>query len=298
MDRSDTEEEDESEPEEPETPPLDYMGLGTPIITPRLLAKVMQAKAAGQSLQLQNPNVHYKGSTGIVEKKSHKKKKEKDGQRKEKNSHKKDGAKGGARKSRAASDDRGTSLAPSTSSKGLGSKRSRSDFNDDDDESNADSSRYGKKGQAGPKGWKGWALVEVSSDEEERKRLYDEEGRPIRKEGSPDEESSATDSEAERLKQKPGWKGALSCLYLVFRWLTFPGFSGWALVKDPPDRSRLVRLDAPPMVLTTRSTRSGHTFGNENWDESVMGEKRESSVGKLSRQSSRLSVSEQQNKSR
>jgi len=106
----------------------------------------------------------------------------------------------------------------------------------------------------------------------------DEEGRPIRKEGSPDEESSSTDSEAERLKQKPGWKG-------------------WALVKDPPDRSRLVRLDAPPMVLTTRSTRSGRTFGDENWDESVMGEKRESSVGQLSRQSSRLSVSEQQNNS-
>ncbi|KAG9019589.1 hypothetical protein FRB90_000053 [Tulasnella sp. 427] len=287
----------DSEAEEPDTPPLDYMGTGTPLFTPRLMAKVLQAKAAGRPLQVSN------SVKARVKKLKDKKSKKKDGKNKDgKGKHHK--AKNG---SSFHSKHRAESVTSSTASGGhrksqggerasVGSKRSREDESDDehygsrkgpysDASSTPTAHEPPVKRPKGPKGWKGWALVEVDSseDEEGANNLYDEDGRRIKSQSiepeEPEEESEAVESEAERVQSKPGWKG-------------------WALVKDPPDRSKLIKLDAPPMVLTTRATRSGRTFGDKNFptaDGSASvsgadGNRRESTASSLSRKSSRASV--------
>lgn len=283
----------ESEAEEPETPPLDYMGTGTPLFTPRLMAKVLQAKAAGRPLQVSNTNAR-------VRKIKDKKPKKKDG-------HKKDGKGKDKAKKKSSSDGRNRSVSMTSSaafgghrkSQGgerasVGSKRSREDESDDElyrtkngPYSDASSTPTAHEPPVKrPKGWKGWALVEVSSSEDEKvgANLYDEDGRRIKSQSAEPqslnvEEDSELDSEAERMKHKPGWKG-------------------WALVKDPPDRSKLIKLDAPPLVLTTRATRSGRTFGDTNFAGegdgmsgiAPDGKRRESTAGSISRKSSRASM--------
>ncbi|KIO20652.1 hypothetical protein M407DRAFT_29710 [Tulasnella calospora MUT 4182] len=192
----------ESETDEPDTPPLDYIGTGTPLFTPRLLAKILQAKAAGRPLQVCNPNVG-----------------------------------------------RGKDETKRNSSNGR-NKRSREDESDDElyrtkqvPDSKVSNAAIARKPRLKrPKGWKGWALVEVSSSEDEKagKKLYDEEGRMIEQKVG---EDSEIDSQAERVKSHLGWKG-------------------WALVQNPQDQSKLIKLDAPPLVLATRATRSGRTFGD------------------------------------
>ncbi|KAG8903810.1 hypothetical protein FRB99_002701 [Tulasnella sp. 403] len=307
-----------------EAPTPDYMGTGTPIITPRLLAKVLQAKALGLPLQVNNSNgylgLHPSHMRKARKEKKRKSKKEKGGNDENSNGKygkgkakekEKEKDKESAKPKKSASSIRGDSLTPSTISNDqgrrksksegsiAGSKRSRDDFEDDFDMHDHDPLQKRKKGPYSdasstptatepavkrPKGWKGWALVEVSSSEDEATILYDEDGHRIKSksaeaESGGEDNDSEEDSEMEKVKAKPGWKG-------------------WALVKDPPDRSKLIKLDAPPLVLTTRSTRSGRTFGDANWDETIMGQSdipstsrphAEGSQG--SRRGSRLSIS-------
>lgn len=316
----------ESEAEEPETPPLDYMGTGTPLFTPRLMAKVLQAKAAGRPLQVSNTNAR-------VRKIKDKKPKKKDG-------HKKDGKGKDKAKKKSSSDGRNRSVSMTSSaafgghrkSQGgerasVGSKRSREDESDDElyrtkngPYSDASSTPTAHEPPVKrPKGWKGWALVEVSSSEDEKvgANLYDEDGRRIKSQSAEPqslnvEEDSELDSEAERMKHKPGWKGTLIARLIaaspfasvfVPQQTNFPliislDSVGWALVKDPPDRSKLIKLDAPPLVLTTRATRSGRTFGDTNFAGegdgmsgiAPDGKRRESTAGSISRKSSRASM--------
>lgn len=283
----------ESEAEEPETPPLDYMGTGTPLFTPRLMAKVLQAKAAGRPLQVSSSNQR-------VRKIKDKKQKKKDGSKKDgkgkdkakKNSSSDSRHRAGSMASSGASDGHRKSQGGERAS--VGSKRSREDESDDEHYrtkngpySDASSTPTAHEPPVKrPKGWKGWALVEVSSSEDEKptSNLYDEDGRRIKSQSTEPqsqqvEEESELDSEAERMKHKPGWKG-------------------WALVKDPPDRSKLIKLDAPPLVLTTRATRSGRTFGDgllpglgggPSGSTSEV-KRRESTAGSISRKSSRASM--------
>ncbi|KIO20522.1 hypothetical protein M407DRAFT_29839 [Tulasnella calospora MUT 4182] len=192
--------ESESEAEEPETQPLDYMGTGTPLFTPQLMAKVLQAKAAGHPLQI--------GHTASPVHAVNGKKPEMDKRM----------------------------------------KRGRKMKGDADPNTNSIPTAQEPPPKR-PKGWKGWALVEVSSSEDKKvtAALYDKEGRRIKScstkwQSQTVEEASESDSEDERVKSKPGWKGR-------------------ALVQDPPDRSKLIQLDAPPLVFTTRATRSGRGFG-------------------------------------
>lgn len=213
----------ESEAEEPETPPLDYMGTGTPLFTPRLMAKVLQAKAAGRPLQVSNSNPR-------VRRIKDKKQKKKDGSKKDgkgkdkakKNSSSDSRHRAGSVASSAASDGHRKSQGGERAS--VGSKRSREDESDDEHYrtkngpySDASSTPTAHEPPVKrPKGWKGWALVEVSSSEDEKvtSNLYDEDGRRIKSQSTEPqsqhvEEESELDSEAERMKHKPGWKGAL-----------------------------------------------------------------------------------------
>ncbi|KIO24071.1 hypothetical protein M407DRAFT_26507 [Tulasnella calospora MUT 4182] len=318
----------ESEAEEPDTPPLDYMGTGTPLFTPRLMAKVLQAKAAGRPLQVSHSNAR-------VRKIKDKKPKKKDGS-------KKDGKGKDKAKKNFSSDgrNRSVSMVSSGASGGhrksqggerasVGSKRSREDESDDElyrtktgPYSDASSTPTAHEPPVKrPKGWKGWALVEVSSSEDEKvganANLYDEDGRRIKSQSTEPqsqnvEEESELDSEAERMRSKPGWKGALIARLIaaspfasvfVPQQTDFPliislDSVGWALVKDPPDRTKLIKLDAPPLVLTTRATRSGRTFGDTNFageggdtsGPAPDGKRRESTAGSISRKSSRASM--------
>lgn len=214
----------DTEPEEPETPPLDYIGMGTPIITPRLMAKVLQAKQAGKSLAVNGSHLPVRRLKTKKSKKASRKGEDGKGKGKHKSGTK-----------TKTFGERDGSPAPSASSTGLSRKFSQSYIGNkrprEDDEisgrgldkrqrgpsSEASSTptatnSTGPKRSKGPKGWKGWALIEVSSSEDERPatNLYDEEGRRIKSKSveveSVDEESS-TDSEMEKAKTKPGWKG-------------------------------------------------------------------------------------------
>ncbi|KIO16819.1 hypothetical protein M407DRAFT_33527 [Tulasnella calospora MUT 4182] len=248
-----------SEADESEISSLDYLGTGTPLFTPQLMAKILQAKAAGRPLRITNSNV---------------------GEGRDK-AQRKLPSNGRNRSVSIASPavSRGHQRLQGGERAGVRDKRSREDESDDQlydsDASNATAHEPPLKRL---KGWKGWALVEVSSLEDDTPgaKLYDEEGRRIstKPQSHNAEEASGLDSEAERVKSNPGWKGALIvCLTTgspfasvsVPQPTNFPLIIslysvGQILVKDPSDRSKLIKLDAPPLILTTRATRSGRMF--------------------------------------
>ncbi|KAG9008027.1 hypothetical protein FRB94_013792 [Tulasnella sp. JGI-2019a] len=248
-------------------PALDYLGTGTPILTPRLLAKILQARAEGRSLLVGDPS-----------KMMRKEKKEKRAQKKE-NREKRREKEGGRKRSagKAGSKRSVSSLAASEQKAGrnangsnAGNKRKRETEEDTISNSHL---KAGPSSDASstptmtdlhppkkrPKGWKGYALVEVSTDEEDEDGKVaegDQTGKqkPTANGERNSDNSSSDDDEDEiiEMAHQPGWKG-------------------WAISTAPPDRSKLILLDDAPMVTTTRSTRSGRTFGEKNFDPSMIG---------------------------
>ncbi|KIO23616.1 hypothetical protein M407DRAFT_26904 [Tulasnella calospora MUT 4182] len=228
-----------SDTDEPETPSLDYMGTGTPLFTPRLMTKILQAKAAGRPFQVRNSNVGEGGDKAQTKSSSN-------------------GRNRSVSIAFPAVSDRHWKLQGGEGASVRG-KRNREEKSDDEpymtntgpDSDASSTSTANEPPFKRPRAWKGWALVEVSSSEDDTPgaKLYDDNGRRIdscsSEPQSQNVKDSKIDSKAERVKSKPGWKG-------------------WALVTDPPDQSKLIKLDAPPLILTTRATRSGRTFGDES----------------------------------
>ncbi|KAG8861934.1 hypothetical protein FRB96_002377 [Tulasnella sp. 330] len=249
-------------------PAMDYLGTGTPILTPRLLAKILQARAEGKPLLVGD-------SWGALkEKKEKRAQKENREKRKDKVKGEKKSVDKAARKrsmsSQATSEQK---TARSASGQPGGNKRKREIEEDNlinshlkagpsSDASSTPTMTELNPPKKRPKGWKGYALVEVDTDEEDddiepegnnqkSKSKSSAIGERTSNNSDSDEDEDEDEDEIIEMAQHRGWKG-------------------WAISTAPPDRSKLILLDESPMVTTTRSTRSGRTFGEKNFDPSML----------------------------
>jgi len=155
------------------------------------------------------------------------------------------------------------------------------------------------------KGWKGWVEVEVTTSEDEDdeeieapshaasstkeskgKAKETQSSGPSRLKSVGTTEDGESDISSERVVQKKGWKGMLTWIVCLLPWarrtysLFCFGYAGWALVGSPIDTSKLIKLDYTPPILTTRATRSGRTFGDEEFDSKLLRHRESSASGR------------------